>query len=100
MLADSGLTGFIVPHADENQDEYLPPSAERLAWLTGFDGSAGTAIVLADTAAIFVDGRYTLQVRAQVDPAHFTPEHLIETPPAAWLTAHLKEATGSATTPG
>ena len=66
-LARAGLAGFIVPHADEHQSEYLPPSAERLAWLTGFTGSAGMAIVLADEAAIFVDGRYTMQVRAEVD---------------------------------
>ncbi|MCA9476630.1 MAG: aminopeptidase P family N-terminal domain-containing protein, partial [Nitrospira sp.] len=51
----------MVPHADEYQNEYLPPCAERLAWLTGFTGSAGTAIVLTTQAAIFVDGRYTLQ---------------------------------------
>ena len=56
------LTGFIVPHADEYQNEYVPPCAERLAWLTGFTGSAGTAIVLAEEAAMFIDGRYVLQV--------------------------------------
>ncbi len=67
------------------------PSAERLAWLTGFEGSAGTAIVLADEAAIFVDGRYTLQVRAETDAALFTPQHLIENPPLKWLAAHLKK---------
>src|SRR6185295_2854467 len=90
-LKEMGLDGFIVPRADEHQGEYVPASAARLAWLTGFTGSAGTAVVLADTAAIFVDGRYTLQARAQVDTTRFTPEHLIETPPAAWLTAHGKE---------
>ena len=84
-----GLTGFIVPHADEHQSEYLPPSAERLAWLTGFTGSAGMAIVLENEAAIFVDGRYTLQVRNEVDTTLFTPEHLVETPPAKWLGAHV-----------
>ena len=68
-LKEIGLDGFIVPRADEHQGEYVPKSAERLAWLTGFTGSAGTAVVLADKAAIFVDGRYTLQVREQVDPA-------------------------------
>ena len=72
-LKELSLDGFIVPHADEHQSEYLPKSAERLAWLTGFTGSAGTAIVLADKAAIFVDGRYTLQVRDQVDRAVFEP---------------------------
>ena len=89
-LAEAGLTGFIVPHADEHQSEYLPPAAERLAWLTGFTGSAGTAIVLADEAAVFVDGRYTLQVRNEVDESLFTPEHVAETPPSTWLAAHLK----------
>ena len=91
-LRGSGLSGFIVPHADEHQSEYLPPSAERLAWLTGFTGSAGAAIVLADKAAIFVDGRYTLQARNQVDPAAFQHEHLIDRPPAKWLAAHLKKS--------
>ncbi|MFO1185652.1 MAG: aminopeptidase P family protein [Bauldia sp.] len=82
------LDGFIVPHADEHQSEYLPPSAERLAWLTGFTGSAGMAIVLAREAAVFVDGRYTLQVATQVDTAVFTPVALAETPPSKWLGAH------------
>ncbi|MDH5700953.1 MAG: aminopeptidase P family N-terminal domain-containing protein, partial [Nitrospirota bacterium] len=65
------LTGFLVPHTDEYQNEYLPPCAERLAWLTGFTGSAGMAIVLRDEAAMFVDGRYTLQVADQVDEKIF-----------------------------
>jgi Xaa-Pro aminopeptidase len=86
-LAILGLTGFLVPHGDEHQSEYPPPSSERLAWLTGFTGSAGFAIVLKDIAAIFVDGRYTLQAAAQVDPV-FAREHLIENPPAKWLAAH------------
>lgn len=67
----SGLDGFVVPHSDEHQDEFLPPCAERLRWLTGFTGSAGTAVVLRDSAALFVDGRYTLQARAQTDPSLF-----------------------------
>ena len=66
-LARRGLDGFVVPHSDEYQSEYLPPCNERLAWLTSFTGSAGAAVVLKDRAAIFVDGRYTLQVRDQVD---------------------------------
>src|SRR6202043_2247607 len=66
-LRRRGLDGFIVPHADRHQNEYLPPSEERLAWLTGFSGSAGAAIVLADPAAIFLDGRYTLQAPGQGD---------------------------------
>jgi Xaa-Pro aminopeptidase len=89
-LARRAVDGFIVPRTDEYQSEYVPPSAERLAWLTGFTGSWGTAIVLPDAAAIFVDGRYTVQVREQVDAAAFAPEHLIETPPETWLERHLK----------
>ncbi|MBN9021511.1 MAG: aminopeptidase P family N-terminal domain-containing protein, partial [Rhizobiales bacterium] len=89
-LARQGLTGFIVPHADEHQSEYLPPSAERLAWLTGFTGSAGAAVVLRDEAAVFADGRYTIQAAAEVDPAAFAREHLIENPPWKWLKARLK----------
>jgi Xaa-Pro aminopeptidase len=78
-----------VPHADEHQGEYIPPRAARLAWLTGFDGSAGLVVVLADKAAIFVDGRYTLQVRNQVDTGLFTPQHVTEEPPAEWIEANL-----------
>jgi Xaa-Pro aminopeptidase len=89
-LASVGVDGFIVPHADEHQSEYLPASAERLAWLTGFTGSAGVAIVLADRAAIFVDGRYTLQARSEVDAGSFSQEHLTETPPAKWLAANVQ----------
>ena len=84
------LTGFIVPHADEYQNEYLPSCAERLAWLTGFTGSAGTAIVLAQEAAIFVDGRYTLQVADQVDEHDFTFNHSGDNPPARWLEHHVR----------
>ena len=88
--ARRGLAGFILPLADEHQGEYLPARAQRLAWLTGFTGSAGLAVVLPETAAIFVDGRYTLQVRDQVDTAAFTPRHLSDDPPAKWIGAQLK----------
>src|SRR5579871_848078 len=91
-LARRGLDGFIVPHADRHQNEYLPPNEERLAWLTGFTGSAGAAIILADRAVLFIDGRYTLQARDQTDPKLFTIEHLVESPPAGWIEANL--ATG------
>ena len=84
------LTGFVVPRADQQQNEYVPPSDERLAWLTGFTGSAGLAIVLAQDAAIFVDGRYTLQAEKQVDTKAWTVQSLVEPPPESWLTAHLK----------
>lgn len=88
-LAAEGLTGFLVPRADEHQGEYVPASAERLAWITGFSGSAGSAIILGDRAAIFVDGRYTLQVRDEVDGALFERLHSVETPPQDWLARHL-----------
>jgi len=83
------LAGFIVPRADEHQNEYVPGCAERLLWLTGFSGSAGLAIVLMDKAAIFVDGRYTLQAPEQVDTKVFTPAHLIDEPPTGWIEKHL-----------
>jgi Xaa-Pro aminopeptidase len=83
------LDGFIVPRSDRHQNEYVPPSEERLAWLTGFTGSAGAAVVLADRAVIFVDGRYLLQVRDQIDTTQFAVEHLVENPPEKWLEANL-----------
>ncbi|MFN4283294.1 MAG: aminopeptidase P family protein [Alphaproteobacteria bacterium] len=89
-LAALGVDGFIVPRADEHQGEYVPLSARRLAWLTGFTGSAGLAIALPETAAIFVDGRYTLQAAAEVDPAAFESHHVTRNPPYAWLAAKLK----------
>src|SRR5258708_6533913 len=88
-LARRRLTGFVIPHAHRYQNDDLPPSEERLAWLTGFTGSAGWAIVLADRAAIFVDGRYTLQAREQVDAAHFSVVHVADTTPDAWLESNL-----------
>src|SRR5437660_9173126 len=84
-LAAQDLDGFIVPRADEHQGEYVPPRGQRLAWLTGFTGSAGLAIVLRDRAALFVDGRYTLQVAAQIDTRLFEIHHLIEEPPTRWV---------------
>src|SRR6266568_2437343 len=89
-LSRRGLDGFVVPRADRQQDEYLPPSEERLKWLTGFSGSAGVAVVLTERAALFVDGRYTLQARDQVDTALFSIEHLIDSPPHVWLEGNLK----------
>ncbi len=84
-LARRGLAGFIVPRSDEHQGEYVPKRAERLAWLTAFTGSAGAAVVLTDKAAIFVDGRYTLQVRQQTDTTQFEPRDLVEEGPGRWL---------------
>jgi Xaa-Pro aminopeptidase len=89
-LAARGLSGFIAPRADEHQNEYVPAAAERLLWLTGFPGSAGMAIVLDDRAAIFVDGRYTVQAAEQVDGAIYTVRHIPEEAPSAWIEANLK----------
>jgi Xaa-Pro aminopeptidase len=89
-LARRKLTGFVVPRADQQQNEYVPPSEERLAWLTGFTGSAGLAIVLAQEAALFVDGRYTLQAAKQVDGKAWAVESLVDPPPETWLAKHLK----------
>ena len=88
-LARRKLTGFVIPRADQQQNEYVPPSEERLAWLTGFTGSAGLAIVLAHEAAVFVDGRYTLQAAKQVDHKAWSIEPLVDPPPENWLAKHL-----------
>ena len=88
-LARRGLTGWIVPRADRHQNEYVPDSEERLAWLTGFTGSAGSAIVLMERAAVFADGRYTLQARDQVDTSVFEIVHLVESPPDQWIERNL-----------
>jgi len=83
------LDGFLVPHSDEHQNEFLPPSAERLRWLTGFTGSAGTAIVLEVAAVLFVDGRYTLQARDQSDASIFEVLQIPEAKASKWLAAKL-----------
>jgi len=88
-LSKRGLAGFVVPRGDEHQGEYVSPRAERLAWLTGFTGSAGLAVVLEEKAAIFVDGRYTLQVRAQADGELFEFCHLTENPATEWIAKNL-----------
>ncbi len=81
----AGVDGYLVPHGDEHQGEFNAPYAERLKWLTGFSGSAGTSVVLSDKAAIFIDGRYTLQVRDQVDGTLYQYRHMIDEPAAAWI---------------
>src|SRR5436309_15757832 len=88
-LKRRGLTGFVVPRADRHQNEYVPASEERLAWLTGFTGSAGAAVVLMERAVLFVDGRYTLQAREQVDTTLFKIARLVGTPPNQWLEKNL-----------
>jgi Xaa-Pro aminopeptidase len=84
-LARQGLAGFILPRGDEHQGEYVAPASERLSWLTGFQGSAGLAVVLDKHAAVFVDGRYTLQVRTQVDTTLFETRHITDEPASDWL---------------
>jgi Xaa-Pro aminopeptidase len=88
-LGKRGLDGFVVPHSDQHMGEYLPAYAERLAWLTSFTGSAGAAVVLKDKAAIFVDGRYTLQVRSQTNTNLFEPRDLVAEGPQGWIPDHL-----------
>jgi Xaa-Pro aminopeptidase len=88
-LTRRNLSGFVVPRADQQQNEYVAPSEERLAWLTGFTGSAGMAVVLAREAAVFVDGRYTLQAGKQVDTKAWAVESLVDPPPETWLSQHL-----------
>jgi len=88
-LTGRGLDGFVVPHSDQHMGEYLPAYAERLAWLTAFTGSAGAAVVLKDKAAVFVDGRYTLQVRGQTDTSLFEPRDLVAEGPQGWIPSNL-----------
>ena len=90
-MAERGLDAYLVPRADAHQSEYVPPSDARLAWLTGFTGSAGFAVITADRAALFTDGRYTVQVRAQSDGALFDYVDWPATKLAAWLAEHLPE---------
>ena len=84
-LKKNGLDAIIIPHEDEYLSEYIPPENERLAWITGFTGSAGLAIITQDKAAIFVDGRYTVQVKEQVDSSLYTILHISKDPYLKWL---------------
>jgi len=85
-----GLDGFVVARSDRQQDEYLAPHDERLAWLTAFTGSAGAAVVLMDKAAVFVDGRYTLQVQTQTDVSLFAPRDLVAEAPQGWIPGNVE----------
>jgi Xaa-Pro aminopeptidase len=91
QLKADRLDGFVVPLTDEHMSEYVGSYAQRLAWLTGFQGSAGSAVVLPEEAAIFVDGRYTLQVRDQVDGDLWSYQSIPETSVADWLKAHAPD---------
>jgi Xaa-Pro aminopeptidase len=88
QLKADRLDGFVVPLTDEHMSEYVGSYAQRLAWLTGFQGSAGSAVVLPEQAAIFVDGRYTLQVRSQVSPTEWSYQSVPETSTTQWLEEH------------
>ncbi|MCO6392260.1 M24 family metallopeptidase [Aliihoeflea aestuarii] len=88
-LQRANIDGFVVPRADEHQGEYVAARSDRLKWLTGFTGSAGAAIVLMDRAVIFVDGRYTLQVRYQTDEDTFSYDSLVDNPPTKWIAGNL-----------
>src|SRR3954449_4204763 len=91
QLKANSLDGFVVPLTDEHMSEYVGSYAQRLAWLTGFQGSAGSAVVLPQEAAIFVDGRYTLQVRQQVSPTEWSYQSVPETSTTEWLKEHAPE---------
>ncbi len=91
QLKADRLDGFVVPLTDEHMSEYVGEYAQRLAWLTGFEGSAGSAVVLPEEAAIFTDGRYTLQVRDQVDAAHWSYQSVPQTSIAEYLSEHAPE---------
>jgi Xaa-Pro aminopeptidase len=88
-MAAEGLAGFVVPRSDQHQGEYVPACDERLAWATGFTGSAGSAVVLVDKAALIVDGRYTLQSAAQTDTTVVTPVQMAAQSESAWISANL-----------
>jgi Xaa-Pro aminopeptidase len=91
LMKKQRLDAVLVPRQDQFQGEYVQPSAERLAWLTGFLGSWGAAIITANEAIVFVDGRYTIQAREQTDPRHFKIESLVEAPPWKWISKNLKK---------
>lgn len=89
LMKSHEIAGFLVPRADKHQGEYVAPCSERLAWISGFTGSAGLALVLVNKAALFVDGRYTLQAAAQVDESLFSVEQIPDVKPTDWLKAHV-----------
>ncbi|MEO9168843.1 MAG: aminopeptidase P family protein [Aestuariivirga sp.] len=90
LISTQGLDGYIIPRQDEFQGEYVAAYAERLNWISGFSGSWGVGVVLTRTAALFVDGRYTVQAKAQISAKLWQQKHLIDEPPTTWLTATLK----------
>ena len=91
FMQDQNIDAVIIPHADEQNNEYLPIEKERLAWISGFTGSAGNAIISSNQAILFVDGRYSLQAAEQTDPDHWQIENLVDTPPSKWIEQNLQE---------
>ncbi|MFM7083717.1 MAG: aminopeptidase P family N-terminal domain-containing protein, partial [Hyphomicrobium sp.] len=91
LMMAQNLEAYLVPHADEHQNEFLPPSAERLKWLTGFSGSAGLAVIGLKKAALFIDGRYTLQVQTECDPSLFEFLGPSDKKPTEWILSHCKK---------
>ena len=89
VLHELAVDGLLLPLTDEHGSEYLPRSARRLRWLTGFTGSAGLVVVLPERAVVFVDGRYTLQASQELEPELFEIRHVTDNPPTKWLEAHL-----------
>src|SRR5690606_27365359 len=89
LMAHEGLDALLVPRADQHQGEYVAPCSERLAWITGFTGSAGAAVILKDRAVLFVDGRYTVQAGEQTDPALFEVDILVDISPREWMKTNL-----------
>ncbi|MEP3498203.1 MAG: aminopeptidase P family N-terminal domain-containing protein, partial [Lentilitoribacter sp.] len=85
LFGELEIDAVLVPKSDEYLGEYIPPCAERLAWLTSFTGSAGSALILKENAVIFTDGRYTSQVAKQSDPDVFDFEDLVSNPPSKWI---------------
>lgn len=95
QMVEAGVDAFLVPRTDEYQGEYVPESAERLAWLTGFTGSAGLAIITRDRAMVASDGRYTIQLQQQVDGDHYELVNSQEVTPDEWLVKRLVKNCGS-----
>ncbi|MEM6780260.1 MAG: aminopeptidase P family protein [Pseudomonadota bacterium] len=91
LMAEQGLDGYIIPRTDEYQGEYVPANEERLAWLTGFTGSAGVAVVLKDKAVVMSDGRYTIQLEQQVDSSVYHTDDNTKTPVEEWIETHINK---------
>jgi Xaa-Pro aminopeptidase len=92
VLSADGLDGFYLPHEDEYQNEYQPEANQRLAWATGFTGSAGSALILKDRALVYADGRYAIQIQEQIDKTLFEAARF--DPPGPWALIADMDLTG------